>query len=59
MEDRKQTLYFQHLRAEAQTIVFHDYTYMLPPEAAKEPNHYLSSIVQDFLTLLVFRLLFC
>lgn len=44
---------------EAQTIVFHNYIYTLPPEAANEPNHYLSSIVQDFLTLLVFRLLFC
>lgn len=44
---------------EAQTIVFHDYIYTLPPEVANESNHYLSSIVQDFLTLLVFRLLFC
>lgn len=44
---------------EAQAIVFHDYIYTLPPEVANEPNPYLSSIVQDFLTPLVFRLLFC
>lgn len=59
MWDGKQTLYFCYLMVEVQTIVSHDYIYMLPPEVADESNHYLSSIVQDFLTLLVFRLLFC
>lgn len=57
MWDRKYDTLF--LVFEAQTIVLHDYIYTLPHEVANERNHYLSSIVQDFLTLLVFRLLFC